>query len=149
MRALLVFIVFVAALGGLSPLRVQAAEIAPPPSYTPVPLELASVQAKSAAPQAPTADCGYNASTAELLASTSAHDWLSWVEKLSGAEPVIVAGETYTITTRYTPKLFDGSVHARAYDYVLQQVQGWGYPANNIEQEFPGRAPAFLGKTWC
>jgi len=134
-RAVLVFIVFVVVLGGLSPLGVWAEEITPPPSYAPLPLELASIQAKSAAPQAPTADCGYNASTAELLASTSAHDWLSWVEKLSGAEPVILAGETYTITTRYTPKLFDGSAHARAYDYVLQQVQGWGYPADNIEQD--------------
>ena len=93
---------------------------------------------------APTAGCGYTASTAELLGSTSPGDWMGWVRRLSGAEPVILAGETYTITTRYTPKLFDGSAHARAYDTILQQVQGWGYPAASIEQD-PWSSGSFSG----
>ena len=54
---------------------------------------------------------------------------------LSGADPVTLPGGITTITTRYTPRLFDGSPHARAYDYVLYQLQQMGYPASAIEQD--------------
>lgn len=79
-------------------------------------------------------DCGYHPATAGLLSRAAPADWLSWVGQLSGAEPAIIAGEPYTITTRYTPTLFSGAPHARAYDFVLEQARLWHYPPASIEQ---------------
>ncbi len=70
-----------------------------------------------------------------MLADFSSGDWLSQVRALSGADPVTLPGGVSTITTRYTPRLFDGSPQARAYDYVLHQLQQMGYPASAIEQD--------------
>jgi leucyl aminopeptidase len=65
----------------------------------------------------------------------SSSEWLEQVRVLSGASPAIAAGETYTITTRYTPRLFDGSPHARAYDYVLGELDRLHYPDSSMEQD--------------
>jgi hypothetical protein len=98
-------------------------------------LPLSPARVEAASPQAPSASCSYNASTAGLLAGFSSGDWLSQVRALSGADPVIISGDTYTITTRFTPRLYPGSSNARAYDYVLDQLQLLGYPASAIEQD--------------
>jgi Zn-dependent M28 family amino/carboxypeptidase len=52
---------------------------------------------------------------------------------LSGARPVTIAGEETHITSRYSPSMFDGSPNARAFEFVLEQVQGW-YPEQQIEE---------------
>jgi leucyl aminopeptidase len=70
-----------------------------------------------------------------MLATFSSGDWLAQVRALSGADPVTLPGGVYTITTRYTPRLFDGSPQARAYAYVLYQLEQMGYPASAIEQD--------------
>lgn len=76
--------------------------------------------------------CSFNPVTAGLLENTSAEQWLDWVSKLSGAEPVIIEGEETRIETRFSPSLFDGQANARAFDWLLEQLQQW-YPPEQIE----------------
>jgi hypothetical protein len=143
LKCLLACLALVALLGGICASPARAGDIVQP-SNAPVPMALSLVKASGISPPeqaprraklAPTAGCAYNASTAQLLDSFLSSNWLGQVRALSGADPVIIAGETYTITTRYTPRLFDGSPHARAYDYVLDQLQLLHYPAASIEQD--------------
>jgi Zn-dependent M28 family amino/carboxypeptidase len=78
--------------------------------------------------------CGYHPIVAELLENTDLNRWLDWIEKLSGAEPVQFPGFVTFVQTRYTEAMFTGQPNARAYDYILTQVQNW-YPHNNIKQQ--------------
>ena len=78
-----------------------------------------------------------------MLSYTSQADWAGWVAQLSGASPIMLDGVSTTISTRYSYALFNGQANARAYDFVLSQVQMW-YPASQIEEhEF-----LFDGQTW-
>ena len=52
--------------------------------------------------------------THDLLSQTSAEKWLDWIEKLSGAEPVQIGGETTSIQTRFNYAMFSGQENARA-----------------------------------
>jgi leucyl aminopeptidase len=122
-RSILLLLTLAALLGGS------------PAGATPVPHALRLLRGSDPSPQAPAAGCGYNTSTTALLADFSSGDWLAQVRALSGADPVTLPNGITTITTRYTPRLFDGSPHARAYDYVLYQLQQMGYPASAIEQD--------------
>jgi hypothetical protein len=85
---------------------------------------------------APAASCSQPSPLiSALLEQTSAEDWLGWVKKLSGTEPVTVGGQPVTFTSRYTPAMF-GSSAPNAFDFVLETVQGW-YPAEQIQvQDF-------------
>lgn len=76
--------------------------------------------------------CSYHPLTAQLLEQTSQEQWIDWVAKLSGAEPVTIDGEETRIETRYSPSLFDGSENARAFEWLLDQVEQW-YPAAQID----------------
>lgn len=77
--------------------------------------------------------CGYQPVVAELLGETSIDQWLDWVEKLSGAEPVHVSSFPTLIQTRQTSAMFRGDANARAYEYVLHQVSNW-HPDVQIEE---------------
>jgi Peptidase family M28 len=91
--------------------------------------------------QAPTA-CSYSTATAELLNATTSPRYFDWIRQLSGATPVQIDGITSTIQTRYSPLLFDGTSNARAYDFVLEQVQDWHYPAAQVEEHsYPDPSP--------
>ncbi len=110
------------------------------PSLTPVkaPVETAAppLVAATRAPTitlSPTANpsgCSINPDTAGILQATTAEQWLEWVKKLSGAEPVTVGGKQVTFHTRYTPAMF-GAPGPNAFDFLLQTVGGW-YPEDQI-----------------
>lgn len=80
----------------------------------------------------PTLTCQVSPITDGLIQNMTAETWLDWVEKLSGAEPVVIGGEETIITTRYSPSMFSGQPNARAFDFVLEQVKGW-YSADQVE----------------
>jgi len=79
-------------------------------------------------------NCGYNAIVNDLLGRTNQPQWLDWIEKLSGAESMVIGSTTYTIIRRPSSALFSGDVNAKAYDYLLQQVQSYHY-GSNIEED--------------
>jgi len=78
--------------------------------------------------------CTYNATVADLLSRTNVTQWTDWDEKLSGVEPVVLGGTTYTVRTRYTDSMFNGSVDGKGYDFVLQTSQSLHY-GSNIEED--------------
>ena len=81
--------------------------------------------------------CGEHPTISTLLEQTSQEKWLEWIEKLSGARPVTIGGQQTTIATRYSYAMFTGQPNARAFEYILEQVQGW-YGENQIEiHEYP------------
>jgi len=82
----------------------------------------------------PTADvaaddyvCAFDPRVEALQAEFKSDSWLNWIELLSGAKPVEINGETYTIKTRYTESLFNGDPDARAFEFVHDQLALWGY----------------------
>lgn len=93
-------------------------------------------------------NCGFNPGTDALLDQMTAETWMDWVEKLSGAQPVTIGGEETVITTRYSPAMFSGQQNARAFEFVLEQVQGW-YPEDQIEaMPFKVEGPDGVPATW-
>jgi len=90
-------------------------------------------------------DCAYDPSVADLLSRTSQIQWLDWIEKLSGEEPIVVGGDETMSLTRYSSQMFSGNPDARGFDFTLEQLQGWHYPPLNIEQDpYTGGG----GQTW-
>ncbi len=71
--------------------------------------------------------CAFNPDVEALQAEFDSESWLNWIELLSGAKPVEMNGETYTIKTRYTESLFNGDPDARAFEFVHDQLVLWGY----------------------
>jgi hypothetical protein len=119
-----------------TPSPIARTQVRAAPTSTPTPKPPAAptrrVLVLSPVPQAARAGaCAYAPATAALLQGTSSAQWLDWIEKLSGAQPVTIAGVETTITTRYSPALFNGNPRARAFDFVLQTIQGW-YPPEQI-----------------
>lgn len=114
-----------------------------PPNVENTPTQVAGPTADttdSVTPQAQATDtpaldadfCSFDPAFADVLDDTTAETWLDWIEKLSGAEPVIINGEETTIQTRYSISMFDGSPNARAFEFVHQQVLEW-YPADQVQ----------------
>ncbi len=82
------------------------------------------------------AACEYSPFIDGILQQTNSAQWIDWIEGLSGARPVMIGGEETSIDTRYSPAMFSGNPNARAFDYVLETVQGW-YPEDQVEvQEY-------------
>jgi hypothetical protein len=126
-------------------------ETSPTLTLTPI-IKVITAPASSAAPS-PTADfsaaftptqtllpddagalafaCEFSPVTAQILARTSADQWIDWIASLSGAQPVTIGGEETLISTRYSPAMFDGNPKARAMEYVMEQVHSW-YPPEQI-----------------
>jgi len=78
-------------------------------------------------PSAAPYPCIYTPSVNALREDLSAEQWRHWIELLSGAKPVEINGDTYTIQTRYTESLFNGDPDARAFEFVHDQLLLWGY----------------------
>jgi len=87
-------------------------------------------------------DCSTKPLIAGMLANTSTSRWLDWIEKLSGVEPVEIGGANYTIATRYTSSMFSGAANAKAFDFVKQQAQAWGFSGSNYEEDPYTTGPA-------
>ena len=71
--------------------------------------------------------CAFNPAVEDLQAAFDSDSWLNWIELLSGAKPVEINGDTYTIKTRYVENLFNGDPDARAFEFVHDQLVLWGY----------------------
>jgi hypothetical protein len=82
--------------------------------------------------------------TADVLNTTTQAAWVDWIMDLSGARPILIGGNPYTVATRSTRYLFNGADNARAFDYILEQATQWGYRGANIEV-MPYTMPAYLG----
>jgi Zn-dependent M28 family amino/carboxypeptidase len=83
-------------------------------------------------------DCAQDPLVQDLLDQTSTKQWLDWIEKLSGVEPVTVAGTESSILTRDSSTTFSGASIARGYDFALQQAQSWGFEGAKIEEHVYG-----------
>lgn len=105
---------------------------------------LGTAQAADTPPQPPA--CTHDDRIARMLQGTSAADWQDWIEKLSGQQPVEIGGKSYHITSRYSEAMFAGADHARAFDFVLQQVRRW-VPDSQIEID-PYPVAGATGSPW-
>jgi leucyl aminopeptidase len=76
-------------------------------------------------PASPATECGYNPLIAGMLSQTSEARWADWISKLSGETPVQVSGQTVSIQSRHTRRMFSGDPAARAFDYVQELLNGW------------------------
>jgi len=83
-------------------------------------------------------DCAQDPLVQDLVDQTSTAQWLDWIEKLSGEEPITVAGAESSILTRDSSAMFSGSSIARAYDFALQQARSWGFEGARIEEHVYG-----------
>jgi hypothetical protein len=81
--------------------------------------------------------CSYDPLVAALMADFDQESWVNWIESLSGEKPVTIDGETVTIRTRFTDNLFNGDPDARAFDFVVDQMQQMGYKKNETLFEEP------------
>jgi leucyl aminopeptidase len=80
-------------------------------------------------------DCTFKPMISEILGKSSQAQWMDWIEHLSGAEPAKVAGIEAPIETRYTSSMFPSAANAKGYEFVLQQVQQWHWPAASLEED--------------
>ncbi len=87
--------------------------------------------------------CTYNPLIESLLNKTSQNQWLDWIKKMTGVDQIYINGTPYTVKTRYSTSLFDGSTNAKGYDFLLQQSMFWHYDSNIEEDEY-----THSGKTW-
>ena len=63
----------------------------------------------------------------QIVDATSQAQWFQDVKDLSGENPVVVNGQTVTISTRYSDAMFPPQSNAQATEYLLDRAAGWGY----------------------
>jgi hypothetical protein len=77
---------------------------------------------------APAAPSAFNPLVAQILASTNQPSWYQFVRDLSGDNPVVIGGQTFTITTRYSDAMFPTPlINAHATEYLEDRGALWGY----------------------
>lgn len=82
--------------------------------------------------------CGVAAPISHLLGRTYLTSYSQWIEKLSGEQPVRIAGVPHQLLTRFTPAMFrTQSQNARAFDFVEQQVRHWYHASQISIHEYP------------
>lgn len=82
-----------------------------------------------------------------FLADTSEDRYASWIRKLSGEEPVMIGGQEYTITTRYSYAMFLGQDNAKAPDYLIDVLKQY-VPEEMITYEPYEYKDAMSAYTW-
>ena len=82
-----------------------------------------------------------------FLADTNEGRYADWIRKLSGDESVVIGGQEYTITTRYSYAMFLGQDNAKAPEYLLEQLSKW-VPAEMITYEPYEYRDAMSAYTW-
>lgn len=82
-----------------------------------------------------TYDCSPKPLIVEMLGKTSQAQWVDWIEKISGVEPIDVGGTSHTVATRHTSSLFSGQSNAKAFDFLKQQVQAWNFTGSRFEED--------------
>jgi hypothetical protein len=94
----------------------------PLPPRTTHPADLVSASLTPAAPSA------FNPLVAQILASTNQPSWFQFVRDLSGDNSVVIGGQTFTITTRYSDAMFPTPlINAHATEYLEDRGASWGY----------------------
>ena len=88
--------------------------------------------------------CSYNAIVDDLLSRTNQEQWIDWDEKITGVDPVVIGGTTYTIDRRQSENMFNGNIYAKAYDFILQQSRSWRYGTSRTEED----SYAYSGYVW-
>ncbi|RPI97520.1 MAG: Zn-dependent exopeptidase M28, partial [Chloroflexi bacterium] len=120
------------ALAAVMAMAVPAAAPAAEPASTTGAVRMAQPRLLQPLPLPVNAVCGVTSTVDGLLGAVTLDSWSGWVRRLSGADPVVVGGQTTTILSRYSRYLFNGT--SPAYDYVLEQVAAW-YPQAWIEED--------------
>ncbi len=93
-----------------------------------------------------------------MLALASQESWEKTVRQFSGAEPFIMDGKQYTITTRLSEDLFPGTEPAPAFEYLLMragelvpddqiEVQDYEFRDENGRQQWSNIIVTLPGKT--
>ena len=82
-----------------------------------------------------------------FLADTNQGRYADWIRKLSGSESVVIGGQEYTITTRYSYAMFLGQDNAKAPDYIMEVLKRW-VPAEMITYEPYEYRDAMSAYTW-
>lgn len=90
--------------------------------------------------------CGYSDLTQALLSELTLDGWIGWVRRLSGADPLVVNGQAYTVTTRHSSALFNGG--SPAYDYIRETLTGPGWYAAAQVEEDTYRPYTSSSETW-
>ncbi len=73
--------------------------------------------------------------------------YIAWIRKLSGAEPVTIGGQEYTIETRYSYAMFTGQQNAKAMEFLLETLKQW-VPESQIAVEPYTYTDATSANTW-
>ena len=64
----------------------------------------------------------------QIVNATDQAIWFQTVKDLSGENPVVIGGQTWTISTRYSDSMFPTPTdNAHATEYLLDKGAGWGY----------------------
>ncbi|HJQ96821.1 MAG TPA: M20/M25/M40 family metallo-hydrolase [Candidatus Polarisedimenticolaceae bacterium] len=64
----------------------------------------------------------------QIVDATSQAAWFQYVKDLSGENPVVIGGQSWTISTRYSASMFPTpAVNAHATEYLEDKGAGWGY----------------------
>jgi hypothetical protein len=104
----------------------QAVPRVPLPPREPHPADLAA--ATSGSPASPTT---VNPLVSQILAATSQTSWFQMVKDLSGENPVVIGGQTWTILTRYADAMFPTPAdNAHATEYLEDKGAQWGYTSH-------------------
>jgi len=97
-------------------------------------------------------NCGKNNDIQEILDEITETSVAKWIRDLSGENPVVIDGEQYTITTRYTSELFNpANQNAKAYPYLTQELIKLGFvpgvTLHDHDYSFKSYAPKNLDRT--
>jgi len=93
-----------------------------------IPLPLRVPHAADLAGHATRQPSTFNPLVSQILASTNQPSWFQFVRDLSGDNPVVIGGQTFTITTRYSDAMFPTPlVNAHATEYLEDRGAQWGY----------------------
>ena len=111
----------------LPPVKPFAAFRAVPRTPLP-PLEPHASDKELVSGAAPAAPLTVNPLVTQIVNGTSQANWYQYEKDVSGENPVVIGGTTYTIRTRYSGAMFPTpAANAMATEYLLDKAAGWGY----------------------
>lgn len=76
--------------------------------------------------------CTFTPGVDTLLAGTTLDNYTGWIRKISGEEPWTAGDHTLTVSTRYSPSLFNGTY--TGFDLLRDQLLQW-YSPDQVEVE--------------
>ncbi len=114
--------------------KVELPRVKPYAGFQAIPrvaLPLRETHAADLAPTSTLAPNAVNPLVAQILAATSQPSWFQMVKDLSGENPVVIGGQTFTISTRYSDAMFPTpAANAHATEYLEDKGAQWGYTSH-------------------